>query len=256
LTFGEGGWRVSWFIFGGTTLALAALAFLALRDRPGDMGLNPLGAAEDPSPPNPPGGNTQWGQVYRSPAVWHLGLVYVAFGFSYIIYMTFFAKRLIAEGGYTPAAAGDLFMVIGWLSLFSGLIWGVLSDRIGRKSALIGVYLIQVVAYSLFSLWPAPAGFTLSAILFGLTAWAVPAIMAAISGDVLGPKLAPAALGFVTLFMGIGQAIGPSVAGAMADSTGTFASAFLLAGIVALLGAAATSMLDAASTVQKTVVAA
>jgi len=44
--------------------------------------------------------------VYRSLSVWHLGLIYVAFGFSYIIYMTFFTKYLITKGGYTPQAAG------------------------------------------------------------------------------------------------------------------------------------------------------
>ena len=38
-----------------------------------------------------------------------------------------------------------------------------------------------------------------------------------ICGDVLGPRLAPAALGFMTLFFGIGQALGPNVAGAIAD---------------------------------------
>jgi MFS family permease len=49
--------------------------------------------------------------------------------------------------------------------------------------------------------------------------------------------MAPAALGFITLFFGIGQAVGPSVAGAIADRTGSFAPAFLLAGAVALAGA-------------------
>lgn len=61
--------------------------------------------------------------------------------------------------------------------------------------------------------------------------------MAAACGDVLGPKLAPAALGFITLFFGIGQALGPSVAGVMADLAGSFTSAFLLASGVAFLGA-------------------
>lgn len=45
-------------------------------------------------------------------------------------------------------------------------------------------------------------------------------------GDILGPKLAPAALGFITLFLGIGQAIGPYAAGAIADAEGSFAPVF------------------------------
>jgi len=44
------------------------------------------------------------------------------------------------------------------------------------------------------------------------------------------------ALDFVTLFFGLGQAAGPSVAGAMADAMGSFEPAFLLAAGMAFLG--------------------
>lgn len=234
------GWRISWFIFGGVTVAIALAAWLLLRNRPAEKGLLPIagdGAGADQEDGRPRSGRLPWNSVYRSVTVWHLGLVYVAFGFSYIIYLTFFSKRLIAEGGYTTQEAGTLFMLVGWASLLCGLIWGALSDVIGRKRALIIVYVLQAVAYALFALWPAPAGFTISALLFGLTAWSIPAIVAATCGDLLGPRMAPAALGFVTVFFGLGQAFGPSVAGAMADASGSFVSSYLLAALVALIGA-------------------
>jgi MFS family permease len=246
--YGESGWRICWFIFGGITLLVALGGLFLLRNRPSEMGLRPVGADTGDPAPSPQAEALQWGRVYGSAAVWHLGLVYVAFGFSYIIYMTFFVKGLIAEGGYTPEASGGLFMTMGWFSLVCGLLWGTVSDVIGRRRALIIVYLIHAVAFSLFALWPAPPGFTLSAILFGLSAWSIPAIMAATCGDVLGPRLAPAALGFITLFYGLGQAIGPSVAGAMADAAGSFSPAFLLAGGVALLGAFGAALLRPPST--------
>jgi len=225
---------------------LAVAGYLLLRNRPSEKGLKPLGADAGEPATGPRAKALQWGRVYRSGAVWHLGLVYVAFGFSYIIYMTFFAKRLIAEGGYAPGAAGRLFMTMGWFSLLCG-IWGMVSDVIGRKRALIIVYLIHTIAFSLFALWPAPPGFTLSAILFGLSAWSIPAIMAATCGDVLGPELAPAALGFITLFFGIGQAIGPIAAGAIADAVSSFSPTFLLAAGIALLGALGAFLLRPAS---------
>ena len=253
--YGETGWRVSWFIFGGVLLALAIFSFVLLRNRPSDIGLSPAGADADAQAGGPAapagGGGLQWGQVYRSTTVWHLGLVYIAFGFSYIIYMTFFTKYLIAEGGYEKESAGTLFMVMGWFSLFSGLIWGTVSDAIGRKRSLILVYLIHTAAFAIFGLWATPTGFTVSAILFGLAAWSIPAIMAATCGDVLGSRLAPAALGFITLFFGLGQAIGPSVAGAIADATGSFALAFIFASIVALLGAGGVLTLRPTSTARE-----
>ncbi len=241
---GADGWRTCWFAFGALALSLALLSAVVLRNRPEDLGLPPLGS--EPAVAAAPSTGPQalrWGAVYRAPAVWHLGLVYVAFGFSYIIYMTFFVKGLVSDGGYTPRAAGHLFMVMGWCSLLCGVIWGTVSDHIGRKRALVAVYVIQAVAFALFALWPQPAGYTLSAILFGLTAWSIPAIMAAACADTLGGRLAPAALGFITLFFGIGQALGPTVAGAMADATGSFGAAMLLAAGVAALGALAAGLL-------------
>ena len=233
---GDDGWRTCWFIFGGITLLLAVGSFMFLRSRPAQLGLKPVGADGGDAVPDHKVGGLEWSRVYRSRTVWHLGLVYVAFGFSYIIYMTFFTKHLVAEG-YTKDAAGDLFMIMGWVSLVCGLLWGTVSDVIGRRRALIIVFLIHAVAFSLFALWRTPAGFTLSAVLFGLSAWSIPAIMAAACGDVLGPRLAPAALGLITLIFGVGQAIAPSIAGAMADASGSFVSALLLAAGVALLGA-------------------
>jgi sugar phosphate permease len=244
--FGDDAWRLCWLGFAGATFALAILALVVLRNRPADLGLRPLGAsAAEPPDPGAATAGLQWRSVYRAGVIWHLGLVYVAFGFSYIIYMTFFSKYLIAEAHYTQAEAGRLFMAMGWASLLCGVLWGWLSDfdHIGRKGALVMVYFLQALAFGLFALWPEPAGLTLSALLFGITAWSIPAIVAAMCGDLLGARLAPAGLGFVTLFFGIGQAIAPSAAGALADAAGSLAPAMLLAAGVALLGALGAALL-------------
>ncbi|MEA3400044.1 MAG: YbfB/YjiJ family MFS transporter [Armatimonadota bacterium] len=249
--WGERGWRVCWYGFGAITIVLAAGSLLLLRNRPAEVGRAPVGAEAGESAADPPVEPLRWGAVYRAPAVWHLGLVYVAFGFSYIIYITFFVKALTAEGGYTPEAAGRLFMIMGWLSLLCGLIWGAVSDVIGRKGALVIVYLIHATAFGLFALWPVPTGFSISAILFGLSAWSIPAIMAAACGDMLGPRMASAALGFITLFFGVGQALGPTVGGAIADATGSLLPAMLAAAVVALLGGLGAGMLPAAREVRE-----
>jgi MFS family permease len=243
VVYGWNGWRMCWFIFASITIGLAVLAFTVLRNCPSEIRLLPMGAPRNSEAVPDKVKTLNWRSVYRSGVVWHLGLIYVAFGFSYIIYMTFFTKYLISEGGYTQESAGRLFMLMGWLSLLCGVAWGWISDIFGRKTALVIVYLIQAVSFGLFALWPSSSGFVLSSVLFGLSAWSIPAIMAATCGDLLGPRLAPAGLGFITLFFGIGQAAGPSVAGIIADASHSLSPALLLASGVALFGAAGSSFL-------------
>lgn len=60
--------------------------------------------------------------------------------------------------------------------------------------------------------------------------------MAAASGDVTGGKFAPAALGFITIFFGIGQCIGPGIAGWLKDITGSFTWAFGFSSIASCIG--------------------
>jgi MFS family permease len=52
----------------------------------------------------------------------------------------------------------------------------------------------------------------------------------------VGPRLAPAGLGFITLFFGIGQAAAPAVGGYLADVSGSFTLPFLVAGGISLAG--------------------
>jgi len=244
LAFPKNGWRLSWYLFGGFSLLLAAFGAIFLRNTPRERELGRLGEGKNTrSDETFTPEKLQWRLVYLSPKVLHLGALYFAFGFSYIIYATFFFRYLVGEVGYTSIAAGNLYMVMGWFSMACGLIWGTLSDHIGRRAALILVFEIQAASFVLFALWPEPAGLFISTVLFGLTAWSIPAIMAAACGDVVGYRLAPAALGFITLFMGIGQSTGPSVAGIIADKTGSFASAFLLAAALACIGGVGSSLI-------------
>jgi len=126
--------------------------------------------------------------------------------------------------------------LVGVLSLGSGLLWGALADKIGKQNGLAMVFGIHALCFAVFALGRAAPAFVASAILFGLTAWSVPAIMAAAVGDYARTSLAAAALGFITIIFGLGQAIGPPIAGRLADWTHSFSGAFLLASGVALIG--------------------
>ncbi|RJR36866.1 MAG: MFS transporter [Desulfobacteraceae bacterium] len=246
-SYGSEGWRYAWYVLGGVALVIAAVVSVFVRSGPHERGLLPLGVSEDPRPLAVPAvQNTsipKWSQVYREGSVWYLGLVYFFFGCSYIIYMTFFAVYLVKEIGMTQAFAGGLWAMVGALCIFSGIIWGLISDRLGRSRGAALGYLVLAVAYIIYAVVRIEPGFYLSAILFGLTMSSLPTIMAAAAGDFVGGRMAPAVLGFVTLFFGIGQALGPTIGGYLADLTGSFTVPFLLAGGLSLAGMAASLFL-------------
>jgi sugar phosphate permease len=243
--FGTNGWRFSWYFLGGAVLLISGIVFHFVRSNPQEKGLQQVGGEKDEavhsdsSPPEEaktPKLKATIDSVIKMGAVWYLGVVYFFYGLSYIIYMVFFAAYLVKEIGVSQEWAGGLWALVGGLSIFCGVIWGRISDLLGRSRGAALAYLVLALSYIIYALIRVDAGFYLSAILFGLTAWSIPTIMAAAAGDFVGPRLAPAGLGFITLFFGIGQALGPALGGYLADVSGSFTLPFLIAGGISLIG--------------------
>jgi sugar phosphate permease len=237
--YGAEGWRFAWYYLGAAVLVIACVAGLVIRNRPENIGLRQIGVKTNTGngPAKLTGTALDWGRIYKMRAVWYLGTVYFLYGFSYIIYMTFFAAYLCREMGVSAGEAGRLWALVGGLSIFCGVIWGGLSDKLGRARGAAFAYVALALSYAIFALFQVKLGFYLSAVVFGLTAWSIPTIMAATAGDYVGPRLAPAGLGFITLFFGIGQALGPWIGGYLADATKSFSGPFLVACAVSIIGA-------------------
>jgi MFS family permease len=233
---GAEGWRLSWLVIGLMVLAAAAIDLVVIRNTPAELGLAPVTGINAS-----PGDSAPICAAAPSPSVKrrilaHLGAVYAAFGFTYVIYATFIVTALVQERGFPESTAGMFWSWIGFLSLASGPVFGSLSDRIGRRAGLMIVLAFQAAAYVLVAL-PLPEPFLYASIvLFGLVVWAIPSIMAAAVGDYLGPEQAAASFGTITLIFALGQIVGPAVAGWMADSWGSFSGAFAMAAVVAGLG--------------------
>ena len=247
--FGPEGWRYSWYLLGGAVTLIAGIVFLFVRSRPEEKGLKQVGeiqeetdsANSDSAPPRE-AVSVQWTEAIKIGAVWYLGVVYFFYGLSYIIYLTYFTSCL-HDVGINQIWAGRLFGWMGGLSIFCGVIWGGISDRLGRSKGSALAYLVLAISYIIYAVslfvyqaYDIKFGFILSAIFFGLTAWSIPTIMAAAAGDFVGPRLAPAGLGFITVFFGVGQAIGPALGGYLRDVTQAFTVPFLVAAGISLLG--------------------
>ncbi|PLY13115.1 MAG: MFS transporter [Desulfuromonas sp.] len=224
--YGAAGWRVSWGVIGSIVLLIAVIAASLIRNTPEEKGLEPLGKAGgveyDPAETK--------GRFSTIQILSYLGALYFVFGATYVIYGTFIVTTMVEEYGFAESVAGNLWSWVGFFSLFSGVVFGTLSDRIGRKGGLIAVFAVQTAAYMLAGSSLGEKIIFVSVALYGVAAFAIPAIMAAAIGDYLGKARAAAGFSIITFCFAIGQTLGPAVAGVVAESSGTFTGSYLVSG--------------------------
>lgn len=226
--FGDQGWRIGWMSLGLIAICIAGIAACLLRNDPQDLGMEPVGdkaaiksetlTAHEPA---------NSGRII----LW-LGLLYLVFGATYMVYGTFIVTTMVVEFGFAEATAGMFWSWVGFFSLFSGVSFGMLSDRIGRKGGLMTVFAMQTLAYLLAGSGVGTVTLLASVVLYGLAAWAIPAIMAAAVADYMGLSKAAAAFSIVTFFFAVGQTIGPGAAGVIAEASGSFTTSYLCSAVL------------------------
>ena len=240
---GPDGWRTNWMILAAAVASIAVFAFVVLRNRPEEMDLVPLGSEERIAPSEPRGAEDSKENIYRNKTLYLLGCIYFLFGYTYVIYATFIVTTLVKERGFSEAVAGNFWAWVGFLSLFSGPVFGTLSDHIGRKAGLMLVFLLQMLAYLMVAANLPPLFLYLSIGFYGIVAWSIPSIMVAAVSEYVGPDKALAAFGFITFIFGLGQITGPSIAGVLAERTGSFSSSFFMAVALAAMAILLTAFL-------------
>jgi MFS family permease len=223
------GWRLSWFVLGVTAIGTAGICWMLIRNRP-STGYGSGVKAKEPDHGCQPDRRTKLGSGVFA----HCALIYFLFGCTYVVYVTFFVTSLVQERYLSEYEAGLLWAWVGWLSLGSGPLFGYLSDRFSRRAALSGVFCIQAIAYASAATFLPETFLYLSIFCFGIVAWSIPTIMAALIGDLAGPERTAAVFGFVTFIFGIGQISGPYGAGLLAELSGGFSASFLVAALLAL----------------------
>ena len=157
---------------------------------------------------------------------------YLLFGAGYIAYMTFMIAYIRDTGG-SAAAQAWFWGLIGASAFTSPWIWrNVLArDNGGISSAIIlGVNTIGAALPLLGHSWP---WLTASALIFGVSFFAVVGSTTSFVRLNYAPATWPTAIAAMTIAFGIGQTVGPFLTGALTDALGNLSWA-LVAGAVML----------------------
>ncbi len=145
------------------------------------------------------------------------------------------------------AIAGTAMAV--FFSLANGLgriIWGTLSDKLGRKTSIVIMTATQGILVILFTYMAGNEYLLyLGATLIGFNFGGNFALFPTITADTFGSKNVGQNYPFVFLAYGVGGILGPILGGKMGD-LGNFPMAFTISGIAVLLGTVLTLMVKPA----------
>ena len=202
------------------------------------------------------------GQMVGTPQYWGLLLMFTGSALAglMVIYCIklFGVDSLQASGAVDNASlAGEVASTaMAWYAILNGLgriIWGTVSDKIGRKSALFLMCFIQgVMMLSFFRVGGTEMGLIIGACVIGFNFGGNFALFPAATADFFGNKNVGSNYPWVFLAYGIAGIAGPFVAGyfkdvAMAGGLGVAAwkTPFIIAGVACLVAAVLGLMLKA-----------
>ena len=149
-----------------------------------------------------------------------------------------------AAGGLGIAQIGLLAGIYPGVWGVAQLLTGALSDRLGRKSMIVGGMLLQGVAIGLLPLVQGFAWWAVTMVLLGLgTALVYPTLLATVS-DVAHPSWRASAVGVYRLWRDSGYAVGAILAGVLADLFGLTWAIGVIAGVTFLSGIVAQGVMQ------------
>jgi OFA family oxalate/formate antiporter-like MFS transporter len=185
--------------------------------------------------------------MLRRPQFYGLWIMFVFSGMAGLmtigIIKLFGIEALQGRGGYdaqqASAIAGTAMAV--FYSLANGIgriVWGTLSDKIGRKISLFLMCLIQGIMMLLFYAMGANQYLLyLGAALIGFNFGGNFALFPTATADFFGTKNVGQNYPWVFTAYGIGGIIGPIMAGSIRDIVGGWLPAFIISGVACLIAA-------------------
>jgi MFS family permease len=230
------GWRAAFRLIGGLlVLWIVPATLLLVRDPPRPAPATPAGPTVGQSEMTPRA-------ALRARSFWLLAAVNVCTGF--VNQMLFVHQVAYLVDHDVPAlVAASVVGVIGIASIVGKSVGGWASDRFGREATFTFGYACVLASVGCLGALALRPGHALPAYGYGLLiglGYAVTApLMPAVVADLYRGRHFGAIFGMVQFANALGSGVGPWLAGRIFDRTGSYASAFAAAVVMAVLATVA-----------------
>jgi MFS family permease len=221
------GVQTSFRILGAAFLLVATLFAQLIRNPPAPAA--PKGAAAAGAPAR---ADRTWREMLRTPSFWLLYFQYVFAATAGLMIIGHMAKIVAVQSGNVLQTG---FVFVALLALFNAggrVVAGVVSDYIGRVVTIALVCIAQALAMFFFSSFATFGGFVLGAAVVGFSYGACLSLFPATAADRWGTKNLGVNYGILFTAWGVGGVLGPTLAGRIADATGSYAGAYDVAGVL------------------------
>lgn len=155
----------------------------------------------------------------------------------------------------TVAVAAVAVSMIALANTAGRLIWGWISDLIGRYTSLTIMYIISAVSVFGLTATPSYTLFLVEAMLIGLCFGGIMSIFPALTADMFGPKNNGVNYGIMFSGFAIAAYLGPMTAASIKASSGGYVTAFIIAAVVSIFGILLTQVVRIKSKKNQTVAA-
>jgi len=226
------GWRSAFFFAGAPGLLIAFLIWKFVRE-PGRV--PPAAASVQAAPAGPKLGTFA---LLRFRNMWLCSIICIAMVAWMVLGWTFLPLFYVGIRGLAPTEMGYLMSVLGVCAAVGGFVVPAISDRLGRRPALVFFCLLSMLT-PLAALYFEGSLFALAVLVF--IGWSgagcFPLFMATIPAETVPPRYMATAFGLV---MGMGELIGgvlsPTLAGRAADLYGGSAPLYIMVGCALVAG--------------------
>jgi MFS family permease len=199
---------------------------------------NPDAATLAKRPPPKPGTvavDRSWREVIRTWTFWSLWLQYACAATAGLMIIGHIAKIVAVQSSGTIQAG---FVFVALLAAFNAggrVVAGVVSDVIGRVVTIALVCLSQSLAMFFFDRFDTISLFVLGSAVVGFSYGACLSLFPSTAADTWGTKNLGLNYGLLFTAWGVGGVIGPTLAGKIADATGSYQTAYRVAGLLLIV---------------------